>query len=124
MLSLLHLMILMELKGINVRHLGRVRNHVKQSYWRRILLLEMIGKCNTVSLLNHSIARVCKVQHRRLMRQKMKELKQPGTDSYIIFVVQLLNLVFGQSEKSEEYWRNDLLKVMILIHTWANINRW
>jgi hypothetical protein len=56
--------------GINIRHLGHVRVHLLNKYWKTVLLLEMI-------------ARVVKNDLKKDLREKMHVLQQPGIDPFV-----------------------------------------
>ena len=55
--------------GINIRHLGHTRFHVTNTYWKTVLLLEII-------------ARVIKNELKKNLRDRMHVLQQPGIDPY------------------------------------------
>eukprot|EP01117_Protostelium_nocturnum_P013752 TRINITY_DN5166_c0_g1_i1.p1 TRINITY_DN5166_c0_g1~~TRINITY_DN5166_c0_g1_i1.p1 ORF type:complete len:1384 (-),score=482.44 TRINITY_DN5166_c0_g1_i1:40-4191(-) len=74
-------------RGINVRHLGRVRKLATNRFLRDDLLLEMA-------------ARVAKCDFRLQMRNKVRVLKTPSIEAYRTLAVEFLN----QALSSDEYW--------------------
>jgi len=84
-------------KGINIRHIGRLRAKVQSQKWRDALLRE-------------AIARVIKGTLREKMRSQMEELKHPGLVLYRQCIVEYLNLVFGASASSLIYWNTEFLE--------------
>eukprot|EP01127_Copromyxa_protea_P020893 TRINITY_DN703_c1_g1_i2.p1 TRINITY_DN703_c1_g1~~TRINITY_DN703_c1_g1_i2.p1 ORF type:complete len:1017 (-),score=227.10 TRINITY_DN703_c1_g1_i2:65-3115(-) len=87
-------------------------------------LLELQGKhkvdTNLIShfdswsnhLLIQMIARVLKHEFNRKLREHMRFLKHTGERPYIAVVVAYLNLIFGESPSSVEYWDKPLRKLL------------
>lgn len=78
-------------RGINIRYLGLLRKHTTSRDVRTFLLVEIF-------------ARVIKNLLKLLLREKMKALRIPLEEPYRRIVVDYLNLLFGESEKSDLYW--------------------
>ena len=90
--------------GINVRHLGQIRNHCKSPSCRDVLKIEMI-------------VRVVKNQLRDLMRSTMRQVKGLSQEPFKAVVIQTFNLVLGRDkEKSKTFWISiqGQLKIKIL----------
>mmetsp|Transcript_25879 Transcript_25879/g.36402 ORF Transcript_25879/g.36402 Transcript_25879/m.36402 type:complete len:629 (-) Transcript_25879:2-1888(-) len=83
---------------INVKYLGIIRAHLgnEAAYWRLTLLVEMI-------------ARTMKQSIRTKLREKTRELAQPGDEAYKMLVIDQLNLIFGDRPQSHTFW-NTVLK--------------
>jgi hypothetical protein len=86
--------------GVNIRFLGELRHHSKCPFVKYILLLEML-------------ARLLKTTMRFQLRETMKKLKVPLEQPYLELLVELLNLVFGSSPKSQRYWQE---KIKVRLH--------
>ena len=84
-------------KGICLRHIGLILYNVRDEEEFKIV---------KIVLVIEAIARVLKNKLRGLLRRKMKSLKQPLEAPYRHLVVKFLNLVFGTSQASEEFWQN------------------
>lgn len=83
-------------KGICMRHIGYILKHIRS---------ESEFACVRALLLVEAIARVIKNKLRGLLRRKMKNVRQPLEAPYRQLVVRFLNLVFGKSRESVEFWK-------------------
>eukprot|EP01118_Nematostelium_gracile_P013720 TRINITY_DN5214_c0_g1_i1.p1 TRINITY_DN5214_c0_g1~~TRINITY_DN5214_c0_g1_i1.p1 ORF type:complete len:601 (+),score=151.75 TRINITY_DN5214_c0_g1_i1:486-2288(+) len=81
--------------GLNVRMIGLVYLRLKQAYWKRRVLTEMV-------------TRVAKATLRALIRHAMERIKLPSDEPYFSVVVQYLNLLLGSSIDSKHYWKDEL----------------
>eukprot|EP01118_Nematostelium_gracile_P006177 TRINITY_DN1987_c0_g1_i1.p1 TRINITY_DN1987_c0_g1~~TRINITY_DN1987_c0_g1_i1.p1 ORF type:complete len:887 (+),score=181.40 TRINITY_DN1987_c0_g1_i1:68-2728(+) len=81
--------------GINCRYLGLVRKHTKDIEFKSIILVEII-------------ARVFKNNLKQKLRNKMKILRKPVEEPYRRLVVNYLNLIFGNTVESDQYWNFNL----------------
>jgi len=75
-----------------LRHLGILRHEVKSENIKRSLLLEMM-------------ARTVKHKLRKALRIKTKELLCPFAVPHIAVIIEHLNLCFGSSTESVEFWK-------------------
>lgn len=89
-------------KGINLCQMGILRRYTKAKPDSPVKLL----------LLTEMIARTCKHEIHELLRNKLKETKLALQEPYKGVVVDYLNIVFGKSSESSEYWRNTLKRKM------------
>jgi hypothetical protein len=64
-------------------------------------------------LLVEMLARLLKTQIRQSLRETMRKLKVPLEQPYRRLVVDYLNLVFGESAKSDRYWDLRLKKKLL-----------
>ena len=71
--------------------LGYLRLELRDSQCKHLALMEMLARCIKNNL-------------RWKLRQKMKEIAVPVDEPYRRLVVDYLNLVFGNTKQSEEYW--------------------
>eukprot|EP01087_Luapelamoeba_hula_P016079 TRINITY_DN4910_c0_g1_i3.p1 TRINITY_DN4910_c0_g1~~TRINITY_DN4910_c0_g1_i3.p1 ORF type:complete len:1148 (-),score=105.56 TRINITY_DN4910_c0_g1_i3:29-3472(-) len=97
--QLVHLLHNAHTYGINRRYLGLIRGH----------LLNMPHQdCCTwkfrIMLYTEMAARVCKNIIRSLLREKMKELKLPGSEPYRKLVLSLFNVFSWASPHSARFW--------------------
>lgn len=86
--------------GINLRWLGRLRNCIPdetehQKIWRGHLLIEMIS-------------RVLRFELSAILRFEMRRIRKTGEQPYFIKTVEYMNLVFGDSQQSRDYWNGEL----------------
>lgn len=88
-------------KGICMRHIGYILHHIRPDHE---------FTCARALLLVEAIARVIKNKLRGLLRRKMKHVRQPLEAPYRQLVVRFLNLVFGKSRESVEFWDTILKK--------------
>lgn len=58
------------------------------------------------------LARVLKFLIRRKLRTKMQEIKLPLEEPYRCLLVDFLNLVFGQSDESTQFWNTTIKKYL------------
>ena len=63
--------------------------------WSMILLIKMLARC-------------IKNKIRQMLRDEMRRVKYMGERPYIEAVVKSLNIIFGDSAASEEYWQGTL----------------
>lgn len=84
-------------RGINIRYLGLLRKHTAHNDVRTFLLIEIFS-------------RVIKNLLRLLLREKMKLLRVPLEEPYRRLVIEYLNLLFGESDRSDEYWNTVIRK--------------
>eukprot|EP01114_Cavostelium_apophysatum_P011844 TRINITY_DN2636_c0_g1_i2.p1 TRINITY_DN2636_c0_g1~~TRINITY_DN2636_c0_g1_i2.p1 ORF type:complete len:1423 (+),score=460.75 TRINITY_DN2636_c0_g1_i2:227-4495(+) len=85
-------------KGINLCLMGVLRQQLDEnSVFQKRLLIEMIARTN-YHIINEKL------------RAKMKELRIPSQQPYKIVITEQLNLLFGNSEKTYEYWNLELKK--------------
>ena len=84
-------------RGINIRYLGLLRKHTHNSDVRTFLLIEIF-------------ARVAKNLLRYLLREKMKSLRLPLEEPYRKLIIDYLNLLFGDSDRSDVYWNTVIRK--------------
>lgn len=83
--------------GINCRYAGIVRKHIKDPECKRFILAELV-------------ARVIKNNLRWRLREQHQLLKLPLEEPYLRLIIDYLNLVFGNTQKSDEYWDTFLKK--------------
>jgi hypothetical protein len=83
--------------GINCRYSGILRKHIKDAECRKFILAEVV-------------ARVIKNNLRWRLREQHQILKLPLEEPYLRLVIDYLNLVFGNTQKSDEYWDSFLKK--------------
>lgn len=92
-------------QGINMRHLGRlfvaiteeaVPELVKRETCRALVMVEMLARCIKQDL-------------RTRLRNRMKQKKLPLEEPYRKLVLDYLNLVFGNSALSDEYWDTKII---------------
>lgn len=80
-ISALELISKIHYHGVNIRHLGRIRSHVKDEHLRKLILTECV-------------ARTVKNCWRKLLRKKMEELKisllEPYLDETYLFLKPIL----------------------------------
>eukprot|EP00005_Dracoamoeba_jomungandri_P001158 CAMPEP_0174259450 /NCGR_PEP_ID=MMETSP0439-20130205/8271_1 /TAXON_ID=0 /ORGANISM="Stereomyxa ramosa, Strain Chinc5" /LENGTH=540 /DNA_ID=CAMNT_0015343339 /DNA_START=1049 /DNA_END=2668 /DNA_ORIENTATION=- len=81
--------------GINMRYLGLVYIKLTRAEWKERVLGEMVvrvavGSCNV------------------LLRNAMENIRLPTEEPYIKVMIDYLNLVFGNSQRSKDYWNNEL----------------
>lgn len=106
--------------GINLRYLGQV-------YYHLLPKLEELSPSIQFEFnqyfLTEAVARVCKNDLSSRLRDKMFELRVPLEIPYRVLVVSFLNLIFGETPESIEYWdtkiKNDLF-VHFSFHLLAN----
>lgn len=72
----------MHAKGINFRYMGLLRAHTTDSYFKGILLLEMIS-------------RSIKVYIRRLLRQEKRWGQRASVQAHKLVIISILNLTLG-----------------------------
>jgi hypothetical protein len=82
--------------GINIRHLGHVRQHATSNGLRKAILVEMI-------------ARVMKLHLRTRWRQQLEKFPTSEGSSARHAASKFLNLAFGISDKSLIYWTFELI---------------
>jgi hypothetical protein len=87
----------MHAMGINCRYAGIVRKHIKDPECRKFILAEVV-------------ARAIKNNLRWRLREQHQLLKLPLEEPYLRLVIDYLNLVFGNTPKSDEYWDTFLKK--------------
>eukprot|EP01130_Rhizamoeba_saxonica_P016324 TRINITY_DN7530_c0_g1_i1.p1 TRINITY_DN7530_c0_g1~~TRINITY_DN7530_c0_g1_i1.p1 ORF type:complete len:885 (-),score=187.58 TRINITY_DN7530_c0_g1_i1:58-2367(-) len=92
--------------GINCRHLGFVRKHVTNWEFKKIVLIEII-------------ARAIKNNLRFRLREKVKQLKLPLEEPYIRLVADYLNMVFGNTKQSDDYW--DIHLKQDIMFNWEDV---
>jgi Translation initiation factor eIF3 subunit 135/Tetratricopeptide repeat len=78
-------------EGVNLRYLGAVRRHVSEEDLRSRLLIEMLART-----IKHTL--------RKKMRQLMRRLRCPLASPFRSMVIRYMNLVFGTSAESAQYW--------------------
>jgi len=83
--------------GINCRYAGILRKHIKDEECRQFILAEVV-------------ARAIKNNLRWRLREQHQILKLPLEEPYLRLVIDYLNLVFGNTQKSDEYWDTFLKK--------------
>ena len=110
----------LHLHGINCRYLGKVWFHLDQlcnqlTNHENPMLRTSFPECSALLcrewkfwLLLNMIGRVVKQRLRRVIRTKMRELKQSGEGVYRRSIVTQLNLFFGCSKDSTDAWDNIL----------------
>jgi tetratricopeptide (TPR) repeat protein len=88
---------LMHMNGINCRYLGRIWLACCDvaPYWRVVVLLEMV------------VRRMKRILFKRLRKAVLSE-SSAGVSACIASALKFLNVVFGESEKSTEYWNTKL----------------
>lgn len=82
--------------GINIRHLGLVRQHAKSPELRQAIMVEMIS-------------RVLKVNLRKKWRQKMDKNPSAELESFKHVTAKYLNLALGTSDRGSLHWAFDLI---------------
>ncbi|PRP89382.1 hypothetical protein PROFUN_01245 [Planoprotostelium fungivorum] len=85
----------MHSRGINVRHLGRVRDACKHDMAREDLLLEMC-------------ARAIKCEFRSRMRAQVRALKTPSIEAYRSMAADFVNQILS----NDSFWSN--MKILLL----------
>ena len=88
-------------RGINIRYLGLLRKHTANSDVKTFILIEIF-------------ARVIKNLLRLLLREKMKSLRLPLEEPYRRLVIDYLNLVFGESDRSDLYWNTVIRRNVVI----------
>eukprot|EP01090_Pellita_catalonica_P018797 TRINITY_DN6182_c0_g1_i1.p1 TRINITY_DN6182_c0_g1~~TRINITY_DN6182_c0_g1_i1.p1 ORF type:complete len:798 (+),score=103.87 TRINITY_DN6182_c0_g1_i1:52-2394(+) len=73
--------------GINIRHLGRVRSHIKSRYLRELILRE-----------------ICARYIKNVLRCEMRKITTNDEDTFRRMIVDFFNLVFGSKKGSHVYW--------------------
>jgi hypothetical protein len=86
------------LTGINVRHLGEVSRHVKDSK------LPFSSECRWL-LLVEMASRVLKQLYRQELRERMRALRIPLEQPYIQALTGFLNKTFANSKQGDYFWR-------------------
>eukprot|EP01104_Vermistella_antarctica_P014754 TRINITY_DN469_c0_g2_i1.p1 TRINITY_DN469_c0_g2~~TRINITY_DN469_c0_g2_i1.p1 ORF type:complete len:931 (-),score=200.38 TRINITY_DN469_c0_g2_i1:64-2856(-) len=81
--------------GINLRHLGRVRELTSDVVIRKLLLIEMVARASKCILY-------------RKLRQLMKVLRYPMEQPYHALAVAQYNTTFGTSTESAVFWNTEL----------------
>jgi Translation initiation factor eIF3 subunit 135 len=91
--------------GINMRYLGVLCGHLydlgpKAANCVRLVLVEATSRCmkNTLN---------------RDLRSKMRQLRLPLDVPYRQLVVDYLNLVFGSSQRTYDYWNKEMSEQMV-----------
>lgn len=77
--------------GVNCRYAGMMRKHISDEECRTFILAEVV-------------ARAIKNNLRWRLREQHQILKLPLEEPYLRLVIDYLNLVFGNTPKSDEYW--------------------
>lgn len=77
--------------GLNLRHLGEVRAHVKSDPPRQRILIEMV-------------ARVIKDLLRAHLRHKMREVRVLSEEPFKEVVIKVFNFALGRSVQSSSFW--------------------
>lgn len=90
--------------GINCRHAGLLRKYMNDDEFKQIVLAEIV-------------ARNIKNNLRFKLREKMKQLGLPLEEPYRRLVIDYLNLVFGNTKNSDEYWDEWLKKDLLFNFT-------
>ena len=85
----------MHLRGINVRYLLLLYKNLAENYNKTLVLIEIV-------------ARVVK----KHVEQNWRELKSEKVDDYQKVVVDIFNLVFGNTKQSTVYWDNNIKETM------------
>jgi hypothetical protein len=83
--------------GINIRYAGILRKQITDPEHRHLILAEVV-------------ARAIKNNLRWRLREQHQILKLPLEEPYLRLVIDYLNLVFGNTLKSDEYWDTFLKK--------------
>lgn len=83
--------------GINCRYAGMLRKYISDEECSTFILAELV-------------ARAIKNNLRWRLREQHQILKLPLEEPYLRLVIDYLNLVFGNTAKSDEYWENFLKK--------------
>jgi hypothetical protein len=81
--------------GVNLRHLGLLRQAMSSNLTRSLVLIEMIARLTKRMLFTQ-------------WRQAMRESGYPGEEPYKRSAIEFLNLVFGLSERSAVWWSSVL----------------
>lgn len=89
----------MHRRGINMRHIGRLRKLVKNKYWRIMLLSEAMSRC-----IKHQI--------RYKMRKAVKNSIGVSSESSCKdLVLEHVNIFFGSSRESDRFWKKKIKRV-------------
>jgi len=75
---------------------------MKDQEFRKLMLLEIVARCIKNNL-------------RWKLREKMKQIALPLEEPYRRLVIDYLNLVFGNTKNSDEYWDKWVKKMFKLI---------
>lgn len=87
-------------KGINIRHLGRIRKRTCNIFARTFLLIEMV-------------VRVVKCEVRYQLRQRARELRNPFEEPFKRLVIDILNRVLATTPESDHYWNTTIKKKIV-----------
>eukprot|EP01119_Soliformovum_irregulare_P004749 TRINITY_DN1583_c0_g2_i2.p1 TRINITY_DN1583_c0_g2~~TRINITY_DN1583_c0_g2_i2.p1 ORF type:complete len:871 (-),score=219.97 TRINITY_DN1583_c0_g2_i2:150-2762(-) len=82
-------------RGINMRHMGYVRERVQNVTMRKLLL----SAC---------VARVVKDRMKSMMRDRMHEVRVPSDEPFREAIVSVFNLMLGQNKSSNLYWLDEV----------------
>eukprot|EP01102_Stenamoeba_stenopodia_P013206 TRINITY_DN4255_c0_g2_i1.p1 TRINITY_DN4255_c0_g2~~TRINITY_DN4255_c0_g2_i1.p1 ORF type:complete len:961 (+),score=234.00 TRINITY_DN4255_c0_g2_i1:195-3077(+) len=86
-------------EGINIRYFGYLRSCVASPHLKNAILVEVL-------------ARVIKQEIRLTMRNTMKRIKLALEHQCRKVVISLLNVIFGGSKASSDYWDNHLVPLL------------
>lgn len=96
------IVVLLHWHGINIRHLGAVRECIRtENATLRSLLLNLM------------VSRVLKNMSHHRLRMKMRELRYAGEVPYQQCLVTFMNLVFGTSTESLSFWNNHIKHALV-----------
>lgn len=96
------IVVLLHWHGINIRHLGAVRECIRsENATLRSLLLNLM------------VSRVLKNMSHHRLRMKMRELRYAGEVPYQQCLVTFMNLVFGTSTESLSFWNNHIKYALV-----------
>ena len=95
--------------GINIRMIFRVVESLCS------LKQKMVEKSSAIDdlvvlLFCEMIARILKIQTRKIFRKRMKELRSPVEEPFITIFLDFLNVVFGNNQTSEKFWVESIPK--------------
>ena len=93
--QLVHLVHSLHRQGINIRRIGLLRSLLSGTSWADMLLVEMIARSNKWVL-------------RELLRNVAKSTALPADVPFKEIVVKHLNVLFGDSSESVDFWRNEI----------------
>lgn len=113
----------MHRRGINMRHIGRLRKLVKNKYWRIMLLCEAMSRCikHQIRLKMRfaqapcaSIIDAISLTHVRSWRCRKAVLRSNGVSSESSckdLVLRHVNTFFGSGRESEKFWKKKIKRV-------------
>lgn len=94
----------MHRRGINMRHLGLVWVLLNSNALRKLFFTEMS-------------MRIAKSTFRALMREAMEVIQLSTEEPYYRTAVEYINLLFGNTSESQQYWNNEMKQSIIATYS-------